>query len=185
MTEIQLMKYLESHPYFFRDEIKIKSPYLTTPQSFRGYYLNHTHNSYNEPYFYGDDKIGMGLRLHYRAIQVNDYLSRSRQLIKKNSEVDWECRVTADSRIINYNVFGHPESCIMMTINPNECLPGDIFEEDPDGSPLRLVLNISQTEKGIHLLALELGIEEIDVWTYETMEELEGRIFALVPHKSR
>ena len=34
MTEIQLMKYLESHPYFFRDEIKIKSPYLTTPQSF-------------------------------------------------------------------------------------------------------------------------------------------------------
>lgn len=185
MTEIQLMKYLESHPYFFRDEIKIKSPYLTTPQSFRGYYLNHTHNSYNEPYFYGDDKIGMGLRLHYRAIQVNDYLSRSRQLIKKNSEVDWECRVTADSRIINYNVFGHPESFIMMTINPNECLPGDIFEEDPDGSPLRLVLNISQTEKGIHLLALELGIEEIDVWTYETMEELEGRIFALVPHKSR
>lgn len=185
MTEIQLMKYLESHPYFFRDEIKIKSPYLTTPQSFRGYYLNHTHNSYNEPYFYGDDKIGMGLRLHYRAIQVNDYLSRSRQLIKKNSEVDWECRVTADSRIINYNVFGHPESFIMMTINPNECLPGDIFEEDPDGSPLRLVLNISQTEKGIHLLALELGIEEIDVWTYETMEELEGKIFALVPHKSR
>lgn len=185
MTEIQLMKYLESHPYFFRDEIKIKSPYLTTPQSFRGYYLNHTHNSYNEPYFYGDDKIGMGLRLHYRAIQVNDYLSRSRQLIKKNSEVDWECRVTADSRIINYNVFGHPESFIMMTINPNECLPGDIFEEDPDGSPLRLVLNISKTEKGIHLLALELGIEEIDVWTYETMEELEGKIFALVPHKSR
>lgn len=185
MTEIQLMKYLESHPYFFRDEIKIKSPYLTTPQSFRGYYLNHTHNSYNEPYFYGDDKIGMGLRLHYRAIQVNDYLSRSRQLIKKNSEVDWECRVTADSRVINYNVFGHPESFIMMTINPNECLPGDIFEEDPEGSPLRLVLNISQTEKGIHLLALELGIEEIDVWTYETMEELEGRIFALVPHKSR
>lgn len=185
MTEIQLMKYLESHPYFFRDEIKIKSPYLTTPQSFRGYYLNHTHNSYNEPYFYGDDKIGMGLRLHYRAIQVNDYLSRSRQLIKKNSEVDWECRVTADSRVINYNVFGHPESSIMMTINPNECLPGDIFEEDPDGSPLRLVLNISQTEKGIHLLALELGIEEIDVWTYETMEELEGKIFALVPHKSR
>lgn len=185
MTEIQLMKYLESHPYFFRDEIKIKSPYLTTPQSFRGYYLNHTHNSYNEPYFYGDDKIGMGLRLHYRAIQVNDYLSRSRQLIKKNSEVDWECRVTADSRVINYNVFGHPESFIMMTINPNECLPGDIFEEDPEGSPLRLVLNISQTEKGIHLLALDLGIEEIDVWTYETMEELEGRIFALVPHKSR
>lgn len=185
MTEIQLMKYLESHPYFFRDEIKIKSPYLTTPQSFRGYYLNHTHNSYNEPYFYGDDKIGMGLRLHYRAIQVNDYLLRSRQLIKKNSEVDWECRVTADSRVINYNVFGHPESFIMMTINPNECLPGDIFEEDPEGSPLRLVLNISQTEKGIHLLALELGIEEIDVWTYETMEELEGRIFALVPHKSR
>ena len=169
MTEIQLMKYLESHPYFFRDEIKIKSPYLTTPQSFRGYYLNHTKNSYNEPYFYGDDKIGMGLRLHYRALQVDDYLLRSRQLIKKNSDTDWECRVTADSRVIDYQ----------------ECLPGDIFEEDPDGSPLRLVLNISKTDEGIHLLALELGIEEINVWTYGTMEELEGSIFALVPHKPR
>ena len=72
-----------------------------------------------------------------------------------------------------------------MPINPNECLPGDIFEEDPDGSPLRLVLNISKTDEGIHLLALELGIEEINVWTYGTMEELEGSIFALVPHKPR
>lgn len=185
MTEIQLMKYLESHPYFFRDEIKIKSPYLTTTQSFRGYYLNHTKNSSNEPYFYGDDKIGMGLRLHYRAIQVDDYLSRSRQLIKKHSEIDWECRVTSDSRVINYNVSGHSESFIMMPIDPEEILPGDIFKEDPDGSPLRLVLNISQTYKGIHILALDLGTEEIDVWTYETMEELEGRIFALVPHKPR
>lgn len=184
MTEIQLMKYLESHPYFFRDEIKIKSPYLTTPQSFRGYYLNHTKNSYNEPYFYGDDKIGMGLRLHYRALQVDDYLLRSRQLIKKNSDTDWECRVTADSRVIDYQAFGH-QSFIMMPINPNECLPGDIFEEDPDGSPLRLVLNISKTDEGIHILALDLGIEEIDVWTYGTMEELEGSIFALVPHKPR
>ena len=184
MTEIQLMKYLESHPYFFRDEIKIKSPYLTTPQSFRGYCLNHTNNSYNEPYFYGDDKIGMGLRVHYRALQVDDYLSRSRQLIKKNSDTDWECRVTADSRVIDYQLFEH-QSFIMMPINPNECLPGDIFEEDPDGSPLRLILNISKTDEGIHILALDLGIEEINVWTYETMEELEGSIFALVPHKPR
>ena len=184
MTEIQLMKYLESHPYFFRDEIKIKSPYLTTPQSFRGYYLNHTKNSSNEPYFYGDDKIGMGLRVHYRALQVDDYLSRSRQLIKKNSETDWECRVTADSRVIDYQLFEH-QSFIMMPINPNECLPGDIFEEDPDGSPLRLILNISKTDEGIHILALDLGIEEINVWTYGTMEELEGSIFALVPHKPR
>ena len=185
MTEIQIMKYLESHPYFFRDEIKIKSPYLTTPQSFRGYYLNHTKDSYNEPYFYGDDKIGMSLRVHYRALQVNDYLLRSRQLIKKNSETDWECRVTADSRLINYDVFGQPESFIMMPINPNEVLPGDIFEEDTESSPLRLVLNIHKTQKGIHILALDLGIEEINVWTYGTMEELEGSIFALVPHKPR
>lgn len=185
MTEIQLMKYLESHPYFFRDEIKIKSPYLTTRQSFRGYYLNHTKNSDNEPYFYGDDKIGMGLRVHYRALQVDDYLSRSRQLIKRNSETDWECRVTTASRVIDYKVFGHPKSLIMMPVNPNEWLPGDLFQEDLEESHLRLVLNIGQTEKGIQVLALDLGTEEIDVWTYETMEELEGRIFALVPHKPR
>lgn len=185
MTEIQLMKYLESHPYFFRDEIKIKSPYLTTPQSFRGYYLNHTNNSYNEPYFYGDDKIGMGLRIHYKAIRVYDYLSRSRQLIKRNSETDWECRVTTTSKIIDYKVFSHQKSLIMMPVNPNEWLPGDLFQEDPEDSHLRLVLNIGQTVKGVQVLALDLGTEEIDGWTYETMEELEGRIFALVPHKPR
>lgn len=180
------MKYLESHPYFFRDEIKLKSPYLATRQSFRGYYINsNSRNGDNGPYFYGEDNIGMSLRMHYRAIQVYDYLSRSRQLIKKNSDTDWECRVTADSMVIDYKVFGQKNSLILMPVNPNEWLPGDLFQEDPDEGYNRLVLRIDQTEKGIHVLALDLNTEEINVWTYETMEELEWRIFALVPHKPR
>lgn len=188
LTEQQLIKVLCSKDYI--KHIYIKSPYLNMePKPLKGYYLNPD----KRVYFYADDRIGLGLSLHYNTLMVKDYLGRFRPFITKRYLDSSLRNATYDC---NFDLVENlPRGGFSyMNVLYSDIQPGDLYAEDLDGDPYAVntlvhyhpVENVDNPFYEIFYLIQTPGqhlipFGEVQRATYQHPLELEESIYTLVP----